>query len=306
MVRAPRHPRRLLPCAGARRGGRRLVAAGDLGRPGDCRRPALPAVERARVMLFIGNRNPKGEAAVRAARGSSGSRSARLKGTCGGSTDARPCDCHPPSADAPSTTGKARSSISSPPFCPFAAPSPCGSRWDSRRPSPPPLSRPWPGWGRGAAERSSARLTPLFRRLSFFGHSGGCVQVDLWSRERCPGRGGARRRGGWPADGGAPRRLRRRGSRVGNRSSSRGLTTAYEALGADGLLRRLAAVGVRARSARLTTPSDRRRRGASCATRASRGRRRTPRRRGRGESPWRRGGRRAGARRAAPRSPPGR
>ena len=73
----------------------------------------LPAVERARITLFIGNRNPKGEAAVRSAAAQLGRFSRRPRDSFGGSPAARSSSFRLPSARAPSTTGRARSSTSS-------------------------------------------------------------------------------------------------------------------------------------------------------------------------------------------------
>ena len=202
----------------------------------------LPAVERARVILFIGNRNPKGEAAVRAARGQLGqpfrAPQGDLRGLHGREAVRLPSpfgrravyDWESPELDLFPSLLSLRGTVSVRVKVGFEAP--------LATPALAALARLGPR--RGGAILGA--LTPLFRRLSFFGHSGGCVQVDLWSREGAQAveaLGGAedgQRMAALPAAFVAA-------DLASGTVSSRGLTTAYEALGADGLLRRLAAAG---------------------------------------------------------------
>jgi len=199
----------------------------------------LPAVERARVTLFIGNRSPKGKAAVRAARGQLGqpfrAPQGDLRGLHGREAVRLPSpfgrravyDWESPELDLfPPLLGAGAVRV----MVGFEAP--------LATPALAALARLGPRRG-GAI---LAALTPLFRRLSFFGHSGGFVQVDLWSPEGAQAveaLGGAtdgQRMAALPAALVAA-------DLASGTVTSRGLMTAYEALGADGLLRRLSAAG---------------------------------------------------------------
>jgi hypothetical protein len=199
----------------------------------------LPAVERARVTLFIGNRNLKGEAAVRAAAGQLGrpfsAPQGRLRGFHGRELVSLPppfgrravydwespeLDLFPPLLGARAVRVKvgfeARLATLS-----FAG-----------------LARLGPRSG----ALLLAALAPLARRLSFFGHSGGFVQVELWAP------GGARATASLGGANDGQRMAALPAAFVAQElyeggAGKRGLTTAYEALEADVLLRRLAAAG---------------------------------------------------------------
>jgi hypothetical protein len=88
-----------------------------------------------------------------------------------------------------------------------------------------------------------AALAPLARHLSFFGHSGGFVSVELW------GPGGARVAAslGGANDGqrmaALPAALVAQGLLLDGKVTARGVATAYEALGADTLVERLTVEG---------------------------------------------------------------
>jgi hypothetical protein len=199
----------------------------------------LPAVERARVTLFIGNRNPKGEAAVRAARfqlgkpflapqgellGFRGREVVRLPPPFGRRTvsdwESPELDLFPPLLGASAVRVKVGFEAL------FATLALAG------------LARLGPRLGATLL----AGLTPLARRLSFFGHSGGFVQVELWA----PSGARAVEALGGAADGQPMAALPAAlvaADLASGAIAGRGLTTAYEALGADTLLRRLAAAG---------------------------------------------------------------
>jgi hypothetical protein len=215
----------------------------------------LPAVERARVTLFIGNRNPKGEAAVGAARfqlgkpfvapqgellGFHGREVVRLPPPFGRRAvydwESPELDLFPPLLGA----GAVRVKVG------FEAPLATLAL--------AALARLGPRLGGSLL----AGLTPLARRLSFFGHSGGCVQVELWS----PGGGSAVEALGGAEDGQRMAALPAAfvaadlASLPPEAIAGRGLTTAYEALGADTLLRRLAAAGYERVSAGPESPGS--------------------------------------------------
>jgi hypothetical protein len=202
----------------------------------------LPAVERARVTLFIGNRNPKGEAAIGAARRQLGrpfpTPQGELRGLYGREVVRLPSpfgwravyDWESPELDLfPPLLGARAVRVKVGFEAPLATLALAG------------LARLGPRLGGPLL----AGLTPLARRLSFFGHSGGCVQVELWAP------GGGRSAPAVEALGGAENGQRMAAlpaafvaaDLASGAIGPRGLTTAYEALGADGLLNRLAAAG---------------------------------------------------------------
>jgi hypothetical protein len=98
-------------------------------------------------------------------------------------------------------------------------------------------------------------MAPLARHFSFFGHSGGCVQVELWDA------GGARASAllGGASDGqrmaSLPAALVALSLHEGGVAGS-GFTTAYEALGADALVERLVAEGYELVSEGPETPGS--------------------------------------------------
>jgi hypothetical protein len=199
----------------------------------------LPSVERARVTLFIGNRNPKGEAAVRAAAGQLGrpilAPQGGLRGFHGREVVALP----------PPFGRRAVYDWDSPEL--DLLPDLLGARsvrvkvgFEARL-----ATLAFAGLARLGPRLGAGLLTgaiPLARRLSFFGHSGGVVKVELWAP------GGTRaavslgaadhgqRMAALPAAFVA-RELHKGGT------GTRGFATAYETLGVDGLVERLAAEG---------------------------------------------------------------
>jgi len=202
----------------------------------------LPAVERVRITLFIGNRNPKGEASVRAARLQLGrpftAPAGSLRGLGGREVVRLPppfgrravYDWESPELDLfPPLLGAGAVRVKVGFEAPLATLALAG------------LARLGPRLG-GAL---LAGLAPLARRLSFFGHSGGCVQAELWSPgsdrgvcavEAIGGAEDGQRMAALPAAFVAA-------ELAAGTIASRGLTTAYEALGADTLLRCLSAAG---------------------------------------------------------------
>jgi hypothetical protein len=199
----------------------------------------LPAVEKARVTLFIGNRNPKGEAAIRSARAQLGrifpAPQGLLRGLAG------------------------REIVKLPP--------PFGARavhdWESPELDLFPLLlgarevRVKVGFESGLANSSAAALarlgprvggallgafTPIARVLSRFGHSGGFVKVELWT----PGGATASAALGGARDGqrmaALPAAFVAQDLYEG-RVAARGVVTAWEALGAETLTGRLIEAG---------------------------------------------------------------
>jgi hypothetical protein len=199
----------------------------------------LPAVERARVTLFIGNRNPKGEAAVRSASAQLGKIFPAPQGLLRGLAGREIVDLPPPFG------ARAVHDWESPELDLF--PVLLGARevrvkvgFESglANTSAAALSRLGPRLG-GALLRA---FTPVARALSRFGHSGGYVKVDLWDA------------GGTAASiaiGGAndgqrmaalPAAFAAQGLYEGS-VAARGVVTAWEALGAEPLIERLTAAG---------------------------------------------------------------
>ncbi|HEY0512148.1 MAG TPA: saccharopine dehydrogenase NADP-binding domain-containing protein [Thermoanaerobaculia bacterium] len=200
----------------------------------------LPSVERARVTLFIGNRNPKGEAAVRAASGQLGRPFPTSVGILRGFHGREVVSLPPPFGrraiydwDSPELdlfpgllgTGAVRVKVGF--EARLATLSFAGLAHLGPRLGPPLL----------------AALAPLARHLSFFGHSGGFVSVELW------GPGGARVAAslGGANDGqrmaALPAALVAQGLLLDGKVAARGVATAYEALGADALVERLTVEG---------------------------------------------------------------
>jgi len=199
----------------------------------------LPDVERARITLFIGNRNPKGDAAVRAAAGQLGLPFPAPQGTLRGFHGREIVGLPPPFGR------RAVYDWESPELDLF--PILLGARsvrvkvgFEARLAtlSFAGLARLGPRFGRLLL----AGMTPLARRLSSFGHSGGYVQVELWAP------GGARAGVALGSESGGqrmavlPAAFVARDLYAGS-ASRRGFATAYEMLGADALIGRLAAAG---------------------------------------------------------------
>jgi hypothetical protein len=199
----------------------------------------LPAVDRARVTLFIGNRNPKGDAAVRAAVSQLGRPFPAPQGTLVGFHGREPVtlprpfgrravyDWESPELDLfPALLGardvrvkvgfEARAATAA-----FAA-----------------LARLGPRLG----SRLALALAPAGRRLSGFGHSGGVVQVDAFGPDGTRATASL----GGPEDGqrmaALPAAFVAKGL-VDGSVTARGFVTAYEALGARELVDRLAGAG---------------------------------------------------------------
>jgi saccharopine dehydrogenase-like protein len=199
----------------------------------------LPAVERARVTLFIGNRNLKGEAAVRAAAAQLGRTFPAQQGTLRGFHGREVVDLPPPFGP------RAVYDWDSPELDLF--PTLLGAR----------TVRVKVGFESRCATRSFAALarlgprlgglllsgmTPLARRFAVFGHSGGFVKVELFAPDgtgASASLGGAREGQRMAA---LPAAFVAQGILKGS-VNARGVVTAYEAIGAEPLLERLVTEG---------------------------------------------------------------
>jgi hypothetical protein len=199
----------------------------------------LKDVERARITLFIGNRNPKGEAAVRAAAGQLGLSFPAPQGTLRGFHGREVVDLPPPFGR------RAVYDWESPELDLF--PALLGARsvrvkvgFEARLAtlSFAGLARLGPRLGRLLL----AGMTPLARPLSSFGHSGGYVQVELWAPGGAPAGAALGSASGGQRMAALPAAFVARDLYAGS-ASRRGFATAYEMLGSDALLGRLAAAG---------------------------------------------------------------
>jgi len=199
----------------------------------------LAAVERARVTLFIGNRNPKGEAAVRAAAAQLGRSFAAPQGMLRGLHGREVVDLPPPFGP------RAVYDWESPELDLF--PSLLGAR----------AVRVLVGFEARLATRSFALLArlgprfggsllsaiaPVARHLSGFGHSGGFVKVELFASDgtcAAVSLGGAHDGQRMAA---LPAAFVAQGLADGS-VTAHGVMTAYEALGAGHLVERLVTEG---------------------------------------------------------------
>ncbi len=199
----------------------------------------LPAVERVRVTLFIGNRNPKGEAAVRASAEQLGRSFSAPQGTLRGLQGREIVDLPPPFGP------RAVYDWESPEH--YLLPGLLGARevrvkvgFEARIAtySLATLARLGPRLGRFLL----ASVAPIARHLSGFGHSGGFVKVELFAPD---GTRAAASLGG-ANDGqrmaALPAAFVAQGLADGS-VTARGVVTAYEALGAESLVERLVKEG---------------------------------------------------------------
>ncbi|MEA2601506.1 MAG: hypothetical protein QOF89_2498 [Acidobacteriota bacterium] len=199
----------------------------------------LPAVAWARITLFIGNRNPKGEAAVRSAAAQLGRTFPAPQGLLRGLAGREIVDLPPPFGK------RAVHDWESPELDLF--PILLGARevrvkvgFESRlaNGTAATLARCGPRIG-GALLRA---FTPLARVLSRFGHSGGFVKVEL----QAPDGTAASAALGGAEDGqrmaALPAAFVAQGLHEGT-VTSRGVVTAWEALGAGALIERLMVAG---------------------------------------------------------------
>jgi hypothetical protein len=199
----------------------------------------LPAVDRARITLFIGNRNPKGEAAVRSAAGQLGrifpAPQGLLRGLSGREVVLLPSpfgaravrDWESPELDLfPALLGAREVRVK------------VGFEARLANGAAAVLARLGPRIG-GSLLAASA---PLARALSRFGHSGGFVKVELWA----PDGAAASAALGGANDGqrmaALPAAFVAQGL-YGGGIAARGFVTAWQALGADSLIARLGAAG---------------------------------------------------------------
>lgn len=200
----------------------------------------LSNVARARVTLFIGNRNPKGEAAVDSAASQLGRRFAAPQGPLTGLRGREVVDLPPPFGP------RSVLDFESPELDLF--PALFGARsvrvkvgFESRLATGSMAALSWMGPRLGAA--AARAVAPLARLLSRSGHSGGVVKVELWSADGTHSTASlssaedGQRMAALPAAFVAQALWDNPGSIVG------GTVTAWEALGARGLLDRLTAAG---------------------------------------------------------------
>lgn len=199
----------------------------------------LSAVQRARVTLFIGNRNPKGEAAVRSASAQLGRPFQAPQGKLVGLRGPERVEIPPPFG--PRTVHD----FDSPEYDLF--PDLIGAReirvkvgFEARMASASfaILARLGPRIGGGLTHA----ITPFARLASGFGHSGGSVLVELFA----PAGARASASIGGPREGqrmaALPAAFVAHDLYTGS-LNHQGAKTAYEALGAEPLLRRLAVEG---------------------------------------------------------------
>ena len=200
----------------------------------------LAAVERARVTLFIGNRNPKGEAAVLSAAAQLGRTFTAPQGPLIGLRGREIVDLPPPFG--PRTV----LDFESPELDLF--PALFGARnvrvkvgFESRLATGSMAALSWLGPRLGTA--TARIIAPMARLLSRSGHSGGVVKVELWSPDGAlstASLGSAedgQRMAALPAAFVAQTLWEKSDSVAG------GTVTAWQALGARGLLDRLTAAG---------------------------------------------------------------
>lgn len=199
----------------------------------------LQEIRRARVTLFIGNANPKGTAAVESAAAQLGRRFEAPQGTLIGLRGREVVDLPPPFGP------RGVYDFDSPEMDLF--PDLIGARevrvkvgFESRMATASLAAMSYLGPELGVP--LSRAITPVARLASRFGHSGGCVKVELWSRDGERSRawiGGAREGQRMAA---LPAALVARGLYEGG-VDARGTVTSYEALGAHPLLERISAAG---------------------------------------------------------------
>lgn len=199
----------------------------------------LPSVERARITLFIGNRNPKGEAAVRAAVTQLGRPFPAPQGTLRGFHGREVVDLPPPFGS------RGVYDWNSPELDLF--PALLGARevrvkvgFEARLAtlSFAGLARLGPRLGGTLL----AAMTPIARRLSGFGHSGGFVKVELFAPDGTRAAATLGRESEGQKMAALPAAFVAQGLLDGT-VNVKGVTTAYEALGADRLIERLVAEG---------------------------------------------------------------
>jgi hypothetical protein len=198
----------------------------------------LPEIRKARITLFIGNRNPKGVAAVRSASAQLGRRFSAPQGTLRGFHGREIVPLPPPFGP------RGVHDWESPEL--DLLPELIGTRevrvkvgFESRFATGAlaALAR----LGPGAGGRLALGMAPLARLFSGSGHSGGFVMVELFAP------GGTRSASlGGASDGqrmaALPAAYVAQGLLDGN-VTARGVVTAYEAIGARSLIERLVAAG---------------------------------------------------------------
>jgi hypothetical protein len=205
----------------------------------------LLAVERARVTLFIGNRNPKGEAAVLSAAGQLGRPFAAPQGPLIGLQGRETVDLPPP------FRRRAVLDFESPELDLF--PALLGVRavrvkvgFESHLATTSMLALSHLGPRLGAA--AARAVAPVARLLSRSGHSGGAVQVELWSPDGTPATTSLSSASGGQCMAALPAAFAAQDLWEKSDRLARGTVTAWQALGARPLLDRLAAAGYELRA----------------------------------------------------------
>jgi hypothetical protein len=210
-----------------------LLAAGSTGEH-------RPAIERARVTLFIGNRNPKGEAAVLSAAAQLGrtfqAPQGPLIGLRGRETVDLPApfgrrtvlDFDSPELDLFPALFGARAVRVKVGFASRLAPA-----------SMSPLSHLGPRLGTLA----SRAVAPVARLLSSSGHSGGVVKVELWTVDGTASAASLGSASGGQRMAALPAAFVAQALWEKPDTIPRGTVTAWQALGAHPLLDRLTAAG---------------------------------------------------------------
>ncbi|HWM95371.1 MAG TPA: saccharopine dehydrogenase NADP-binding domain-containing protein [Thermoanaerobaculia bacterium] len=199
----------------------------------------LDEIRKARVTLFIGNANPKGTAAVESAAMQLGRRFEAPQGTLIGLRGREVVDLPPPFGR------RGVYDFDSPELDLF--PNLIGAHeirvkvgFESRMATASLAAMAYLGPDLGVP--LSRAITPMARLASRFGHSGGCVKVELWGPDgdRSDAWIGGAREGQRMAA--LPAAFVARGLHDGS-VQERGTVTSYEALGARPLLERISAAG---------------------------------------------------------------
>ncbi len=201
----------------------------------------LSAVERARVTLFIGNRNPKGEAAVQSAASQLGRSFAAPQGSLIGLRGREVVDLPPPFGSRTVLDFESPELDLFPAIFSSLRSVRVKVGFESRLATGSMAALSWLGPRLGTA--AARAFAPLGRLLSRSGHSGGVVKVELWSADgtlsaaSLSGSEDGQRMAALPAAFVAQALWEKPDSFAG------GTVTAWEALGARGLLDRLKAAG---------------------------------------------------------------
>jgi len=204
----------------------------------------LSSVERARVTLFIGNRNPKGEAAVHSATSQLGRSFAAPQGSLIGLRGREVVDLPPPFGSRTVLDFESPELDLFPEIFSGIRSVRVKVGFESHLATGSMAALSWLGPRLGTA--AARAIAPLARLLSRSGHSGGVVKVELWSADgtlsaaSLSGSEDGQRMAALPAAFVAQALWE---LSENSDSFASGTVTAWEALGARGLLDRLKAAG---------------------------------------------------------------